>query len=61
MYMCDNNHEEIVYTSVKCPVCYWENKAEELKNETEDLKDEVDNLEGQISDLEHKIKMVEEG
>lgn len=51
MYICDNNHEKIVYLDKYCPVCELLLELEVNQREILSLAELCDNLDMQYSEL----------
>lgn len=67
MHVCDDGHDEIVYTDSNCPLCKAM-KEIDLLNETisdnkydiETLKDDIDSRDKEIEILEEDIRSLKE-
>lgn len=46
MNMCDDGHEEIVFTTKKCPLCDACNELDYAKAEIQDLQKQIEKLTG---------------
>jgi len=50
MYVCENEHEEIVYDGRgKCPLCTATDDIQELKNKIENLEDQIEKLQEEFN------------
>ena len=54
MYLCDDNHEEIVHEGSVCPVCELVNRINALENEIYDLENTIKELESEIQTLQRE-------
>ena len=68
MKICDDGHEEIVYSGRDCPACalvgrqvQLDGKVEELEAALEEKEIEVDNLGEKIDQLEEEAKEAKRG
>ena len=52
MYVCDDNHDEIVHDGYDCPLC-------DALKENEELEDKVTTLEKDVADYQNQIKELE--
>lgn len=49
MYLCDDQHEQIVYDGGACPLC-------DLLDVVSDLEAEKENLEAELRDLDEQLE-----
>lgn len=51
MYLCDDNHEQIVYEGGLCPMCDLLNENNELQTNNDELTSQCKDLEDELEDL----------
>lgn len=48
MYMCNDGHHDIVYDTIKCPLCIMLEEVQTLRDNLQNLKDYAQELENKL-------------